>query len=282
MANAGRKMAVYRIDNVDSGRFYIGSSSNVYDRWRAHRQKLRKSTHPNTIMQASWNKNGEGAFKFTIVAEFESVADMEACEQELINAHWDDPQFMNLAKWVGSPMRGRTGADHPNHGKPISDAQKKALSAATLKQWEGSDPRTGRTHSDKTKAEISAKVQSALSEGRGGKFIPTEETRVKMSEALKGNQNAKGHVRSAQHRKKLSEANLGNQNWLGRSHSEESRVKMGRAVIARSPDGEDTTYATITLLREAFDMSPPTVNRALKSGKPVTKGRMSGWTFLYT
>jgi len=163
----------------------------------------------------------------------------------------------------------------------MSGEQKALLSEATTRQWEVSDPRTGRKHSAESKKKIKAKVQAALAEGRGGKFIPSEETRAKMSLALKGNKNAKGHVRSEEHRRKLSESQMGNQHWLGKRHTEESRAKMGRAIVARAPDGTTTTYPTITLLREALSLTPPTVHRALESGKALSKGRMAGWSFSY-
>lgn len=164
-------------------------------------------------------------------------------------------------------------------GTSISEERKQFLREATLEQWKNSDPRTGRTHSDASKARISAKVRQAVAEGRGGCFIPTEETRAKMSAAMKGHQCAKGHVRTEEHRRKLSEANTGNQNWLGKSHSMESRIKMGTAVLAVDPDGVEHAYPTITMLREAMELTPPTVHRAMESGKLLSKGRYKGWSF---
>jgi group I intron endonuclease len=84
-------------------------------------------------------------------------------------------------------------------------------------------------HTGETRALISVKVNKAVAEGRGGKFIPTAETRQRMSEALKGNQNAKGHIRTEEHRQRLSEANLGNQNFLGKTHNDEARAKISAA-----------------------------------------------------
>jgi len=278
MAHATKKIAVYRIVNIESGTYYIGSSTNLYERWRTHRKKLRVGSHPNPKLQASWKKHGEDKFAFIILAEFESVRDMEVCEEALLMDFISDPLCCNLSASATTPWRNK-GPLHPNFGKTHSDEIKQQLRDAAMQQWEEADPRTGKTHTKATRKRISAKVQAALAEGRGGKFIPSDDTRAKMSEALKGNQNAAGRVRTAEHRRKLSEAVKGNQNWLGRTHTEESRLKMGKSVVAVSPDGSERRYSTITLLRAAMGMTSSTVHRALESGAPLTKGKYKEWLF---
>ena len=59
-------------------------------------------------------------------------------------------------------------------------------------------------------------------EGPSGAVI-SEETRRKMSEAIKG----KTH--SEESKRKMSEAQKGNTNWLGKTHSEETKRKMSEA-----------------------------------------------------
>lgn len=280
MSKSQKKIAVYRIINTVSGTYYVGSSTNLYERWRTHRKKLRAGTHPNPKLQASWTKHGESSFGFAILVEFESVQDMEACEEALLADCVPDPQCCNLSMSATTPWRNK-GALHPNYGKTHSDGVKAALRGVAKRQWETADPRTGRKHTEESKAKISAKVQAAIAEGRGGKFFPSEETRKKMSASLKGNQNAKDHVRTEEHCRKLSEANRGNKNFLGKTHSEESRAKMGRAIVATAPDGTQTTYPTISKLRADLSLTPPTVDRTLKSGLPLAKGRMKGWSFAY-
>jgi hypothetical protein len=102
-----------------------------------------------------------------------------------------------------------------------------------------------------------------------------------MSEALKGNQNARGHVRTEEHRTRLSEANKGNQNWVGKSHSEESKSKMGQPVRMISPDGDIKTYPRTTAIKELFGIFLPTIQRSVRSGKPLSKGPYKGWRFEY-
>lgn len=272
---------IYWIRNKLNGKFYVGSSTQRYVRWRTHKKKLRANTHHCRHLQAAWNKYGEDSFEFSVVEKVLREEDLQAAEDRWLTEHVGKPHCYNVGLRSGAPMRGRTGEAHPNFGKSLSEEQKQRLREATLEQWKNSDPRTGRTHSEEARAKIREKVRQSVAEGRGGCFIPSAETRAKMSAALKGNQCARGHVRTAEHRRKLSEANKGNQNWLGRSHTAESRLKMGRAVVAVSPEGRETEYGTITILRQNLDLLAPTINRALKSEKPLTKGPYKGWSFRY-
>ena len=281
MGVALKKIAVYRIRNIVSGKFYIGSSSNLYERWRTHRQQLRSGKHSNHHLQASWIKHGEEAFKFEILKEFSCAQKMLKHEEALITEHIANPFCMNLTMWVETPMRGRTGEKHPRYGVKLSEEEKEVIRQHTNKQWQHSDPRTGKTHSIEIREKIRTKVRKAIDEGRGGKFIPTEETRRKMSEALKGNQCAKGYKRTEAEREAIRQRTIGNQHWLGKTHTMESRKKMGRAVIAVSPEGKETTYDTISFLQAETGLLSPTINRSLKTSKPLAKGKFAGWLFRY-
>ena len=234
----------YRIRNVVSGRFYIGSSENIYRRFEAHRRQLRAGTHKNVPLQMSWRKHGEDAFKFEIL-EIVPPEQVRCAERELLKTLFSHSLCCNM------------------HDETYVF------------------PRTGRKHTPATRAKISEKVQAALSQGRGGKFIPSPETRAKMSAALKGNQCAKGHVRSKEHRRKLSESAKGNKHWLGRAHTEASKVKMGRPVRMISPEGEITVYPRTTAIKEQLGIFLPTVQRSVRSGKPLAKGPYKGWRFEY-
>ena len=280
MAKARKIIAVYQIRNIISGTYYIGSSSNLYERWRTHRTKLRSKTHPNRHLQSSWDKHSEEAFKFECLATFETVADMEAAEEGLLETAIEDPLCCNLSRWAKTPWR-ESGPRHPRYGIPVAEEAKQALREATLEQWKTSDPRTGRKHSEEVKQKIRTKVREATAEGRGGCFIPSEETRRKMSDALKGNQNAKGGVRTEEHRRKLSEAQRGNKNFLGKTHSEESKAKMGQPVRMISPDGEVTLYPRTTAIKEHLGIFLPTIQRSVRSAKPLSKGPYKGWRFEY-
>ena len=205
-----RVIAVYKITNTVSKKFYIGSSSNLHTRWICHKNNLRGNKHRNPKIQASWNKHGEEAFHFEKLSEFDSITDMEEAEQHLINKHWGNPLLMNLARFVACPMRGRLGKLHPRYGIPMSDEQKSKISKAAL----GNSNRKGRKHSAETRAKMSAKVQKALAEGRAGKSRPTEETRAKMAKSAMGNKYATGTKRTTAQKKAISKRMKGNTNSM--------------------------------------------------------------------
>jgi group I intron endonuclease len=60
---------VYKIINKTNGKFYIGSSKDVKNRWRQHKRKLNSGTHGNPHLQNAWNLYGEEGFLFEIIEE---------------------------------------------------------------------------------------------------------------------------------------------------------------------------------------------------------------------
>ena len=90
-----------------------------------------------------------------------------------------------------------------------------------------------------------------------------------------------GKPKPAAVRAKISAALSGEGNyWYGKTRPEHG-AKVSRAVEVTEPNGTATVYPSISALREALDLTPPTVNRALKSGKPITRGKFTGWSFKY-
>jgi group I intron endonuclease len=103
----------------------------------------------------------------------------------------------------------------------------------------------------------------------------TAESKAKIREYLLGK------PKSAEVRAKISATLSGEGNyWFGKKRPDHG-AKVSRAVVATSPDGKTLEYDSIQALREASGMKPPTVNRALKSGKPLARGPYKGWLFKY-
>ena len=72
---------IYKIINKVNGKYYVGSSGRVLDRWATHKRDLRKNRHDNSHLQFAWNKYGEVNFEF-VVAEsvditFQNLLDVE-------------------------------------------------------------------------------------------------------------------------------------------------------------------------------------------------------------
>ena len=121
------------------------------------------------------------------------------------------------------------------------------------------------SHTEEAKAKIAAASATRLQ---------TEEEKTKRRKSMRGH-----HV-SASTKAKISATLSGEGNyWYGKKRPDHGG-KVSKAVIASGPQG-DTLYSSISELREALNLKPPTINRALKSGKPLTRGPYIGWKFNY-
>jgi group I intron endonuclease len=63
------KSGIYKITNEITGKFYVGSSIDIDQRFLDHRRDLNNKTHVNIILQRSWEKHGEKAFSIAILEE---------------------------------------------------------------------------------------------------------------------------------------------------------------------------------------------------------------------
>jgi group I intron endonuclease len=227
-----------------NGKYYIGSSTSFERRVWSHKYELKNGKHKNPKLQAAWNKYGEAAFVFEILETVAEEENLLACEDRYLAGKVGLPECYNINFY----------AEHSRLGIP---------------------------HSDEAKAKISDKVQTAIAEGRGGKFVPSEETRRKMSEALKGNQCAKGYKRTQKEVEAIRERTKGNQNWLGKTHSKESIAKMSRPIVAVKPDGTKVEFTGLSAIKKEYGVALPTIIRACRSGKAVRIGVLSGWVLSY-
>ncbi len=72
---------ICRILCVLTGKFYIGSATDIPARWHNHRLALRGGRHKNPHLQAAWNLYGEDSFAFTIL-EIVKRHELLAAEQK--------------------------------------------------------------------------------------------------------------------------------------------------------------------------------------------------------
>jgi len=275
---------IYKIRNVTNQKFYVGSTTNKRERFRSHRSRLRRGAHHCPHLQAAWGKYGEECFVFEVVEVVDCADSLWEAEERWLSEHFGKPHCYNAGRSPDAPMRGRIGELSPNFGVPVSSEQKQAISE-TLKRFYAEDPanhpRLGALHTPETREKISLASQKALAEGKAGKFIPTAETRKKMSDALKGNKCALGYKRTPQEVEAIRQRMLGNTQWLGKKHTAEARQKMSKRVVATSLDGERILFESLTATIGYFGFKMPTLNRALKSGVAISKGTHKGWHFRY-
>lgn len=91
-----------------------------------------------------------------------------------------------------------------------------------------------------------------------------------------------GKPKSAAVRAKISAtlSGTGNHNY-GKPRSDAFKEKVSKAIEVIDATGAVVSFPSIVALREALNLNPPTVNRALKSGRPLTKGPHKGLAFRY-
>lgn len=68
---------IYMIENLVTGRVYVGSTNNASKRFKNHVWRLNNNLHFNRYLQRSWNKYGEKCFKFKVIEECENLVERE-------------------------------------------------------------------------------------------------------------------------------------------------------------------------------------------------------------
>ena len=232
---------IYKIINVVNNKFYVGSAVNYEKRKARHLWRLRRGDHANKHLQAAWAKYGAQAFVFAVVEEVAPDNDLLAAENVWLKEHVGKEYCYNIATDATAPTRGCFGEKNPMWGK-------------TFSQTADAKVRIG--------AAAKARVQS-------------EEEKEKRRETMRGK------PQSAEVRAKISATLSGEGNfWFGKKRPDHG-AKVSRAVQVWDSKGSTEIFPSIQALRDALDLKPPTVNRALKSGQPLTRGPIKGWVFKY-
>jgi group I intron endonuclease len=90
-----------------------------------------------------------------------------------------------------------------------------------------------------------------------------------------------GKPKSAAVRAKISATLSGEGNyWHGKKRPDHG-AKVSRAIEVYKDGVLVKVYDSIKALRDEMNMTPPTVNRALKSGKQIVRGNFVGYLFKY-
>lgn len=232
---------IYKIINVFNNKFYVGSAVNFVKRKERHIWRLKRGDHANKHLQAAWNKYGGQAFVFAIVQEVDESEDLLSAENVWLKEHVGKDYCYNIGTDATAPTRGWTGEKNPMWGKRFK-------------------------HTEEAKAKIAAASKTR---------IQTEEEKAKRRQSMKG------HVVATSTRIKISESLSGEGNyWYGKKRPDHG-AKVSKAVLVTEPNGTSTTYPSISAVRDSLGLKPPTVNRALKSGEPIKRGKLVGWRFEY-
>lgn len=233
---------IYKIINVINNKFYVGSAVDFTRRKRTHWWMLRTNKHANKHLQAAWNKYGADAFKFLIVEELAESVDILAAENVWLKAHVGKVHCYNVATDATAPATGMFGALNGMYGKTFSHTPE---ARERIRE-------AGRERKQTTE-ERAKRIKSM----QGHHVAPS--TRAKISAALSGDKHPN----------------------FGQKRPASMVEKIRKKVCVTRPNGTAILYESIQQLREDLGLKPPTVNRALKSGKPLTRGKFTGWRFEY-
>lgn len=147
------KSGIYKIVNLITNKFYIGSSVDMIKRWHVHLTLLRHNKHKNPHLQHAFNKYGEISMQFQIVSIIENNEDMLKEEQRLIDKHFGNPNCYNLRNGVTELV----GKKNPFYGKYHTDGAKQKMSVIKKLKYSGENhPQYGIPKSTETKKKISA------------------------------------------------------------------------------------------------------------------------------
>lgn len=181
---------VYAIENIASGKLYVGSAKDFDSRWRVHQCLLRKGQHHSSHLQAAWKKFGPQAFVFKPIL----ICDPENAvmyEQILIDGYRSSNRLYgyNAAPTAGSPL-GRKHSEEAKakvraaRARQVFSDETRALWSANrtgrkMPEWFAasvSARRKGVKHSDEAKAKMRmAKVGKLSGNPLGGKLRLTFE-----------------------------------------------------------------------------------------------------------
>lgn len=237
---------IYRITNMANGKYYIGSAESFARREWQHKYDLKRGVHKNPRLQAAWDKYGPDMFVFEILEEIEEGANQLQIED------------IYLSKCVGQPdcYNINTGAEAPRLGITLSEEIKTNISVGRKGKHAGEQHyRYGKTVAPEVREKIGA-TQRGKPKAAGRKV--SEEGRAKIRANI--------------------EAGRSHMHWLGRKHTEETKAKMQKAVFCKN-DG--IMFPSLTAVLQHYGIKMPTLRRALKSGNPISRGKLAGYVFAY-
>jgi group I intron endonuclease len=192
------KSGVYKIENKNNGRVYIGSAVDFKKRWRQHRNDLNSGRHHSQKLQRAWNKYGEDAFVFAVVEIVFDESELLTREQAWID-FWDSSKHgYNISPTAGNcrgvvpseAARAHMSEAQRRRGKrkPHSEESKRKMSIALKGRVISESARAAISRAHKGRAKSPTECQN-ISKGKKGKHLSEEHCKA-LSTAHTGKGNA--------------------------------------------------------------------------------------------
>ena len=235
---------IYAIVHRETGRCYVGSTSNFYRRHIEHSRDLRNGKHHSRHLSRAYALYGYDAFVFKILEACDVSTNAKRIERE---NHWisrldcafntapvagsvlglrhtdETKQTMSEAQKLSYAERGGS----PLKDRPRSEQARAAISAGKL----------GKSHAPEHRANLSASCKGRISPRKGVKLSDETKARISASKsgipqdpAVVAHRNAvnTGKKRTEEQKKRMSEAKK------GKKLSPEHRHKLSIAAKSRT------------------------------------------------
>lgn len=238
---------IYKITNMANNKYYIGSAESFARRQWQHKYDLKRKAHKNPRLQAAWDKYGEEMFVFEVLEEISEGKSQLEVEDGYLKKCVGQLDCYNI----------NPSAELSRLGIVLTEQVKQNISAGRKGKHAGENHyRYGETVSPEVREKIGATQ-------RGKPKAPNR----KVSE--EGKAKIRANI----------EAGRSHMHWLGRNHTEETKAKMSKPILVM-PDNK--VFPSLSAVLDHYGIFMPTLRRALKTGNPVQKGKLTGYTFVYT
>lgn len=172
-----KRPGIYEIQNTKNNKRYIGQSTNIRQRIKAHIQALNNNTHRNQHLQNSWNKDKKH-FKITILTYCEEK-ELDTLEQHYIKKYKTNKAQHGYNKDTGG-----------NKNKTLSKETKQYISEEIKKAWKNPE---SKLNSEARNQKISNKMSGEKHYFYGTKF--SKEHKNKIAEGVIQAKNTTGIYR---------------------------------------------------------------------------------------
>lgn len=259
---------VYVIENKTNGKFYVGRTKNLTERFYTHKLFLRNNTHHCRYLQNAWNKHGEENFEIKVIEVFSTEEESAVKEQWFLDHYKDVLYNKSLSAYGG----GDNISMHPNkdqiiknigNGMKIWYSSKSPEEVHRIRALFGKrNGMFGRTHTSEARKIIREKLKQyylANPSPRTGKTLKElfgEEKANEISQKL-----------SAFAKTRTSTKNP----FYGKHHTEETKEKLrqihsGRKPVNQRPvliDGSE--YPSVREASRVLNVVPGTIIHRIKS-----------------
>jgi len=101
-------------------KYYVGSTSDFYKRWKCHKHRLKHNKHGCNHLQNVYNKYGKETFQFYILEEIKDLSQLlDREDYYLQDFFWFDDELYNECFIAGNILGSKRG--------PCSEETKKKL-----------------------------------------------------------------------------------------------------------------------------------------------------------